>query len=297
MKNFYVLVIISFIGFGIALSYVYISDKTKQGNTKPIPRIHLPFNSFVAATGIVESKSKNIIIGSLMSGIIKQIYIHNAQKIKKGNLLFTLDDSVIQNKIAMLKVQKSILVAKMQATKNQFELIKEFQHLSYHMITSAKFQSKQDNYKIAQVTLKALDKKLKILKQNKEFYKVYAPIDGVVLSSKLTIGEYFDKNDFGNLLIIGSDKLNLNVSVNEYDIWKFEKKSPAIAFVRGHPKLKINLKYLYVIPYVVPKITLIGRSTERTDTKVLHVVYELPKKVSFPLYVGQQLDVFIKTDR
>jgi hypothetical protein len=44
---------------------------------------------------------------------------------------------------------------------------------------------------------------------------------------------------------------------------------------------------------VVPKRSLSGDSTERVDTRVLQVIYEVLDQ-SVPLFVGQQMDVFIE---
>ena len=47
-----------------------------------------------------------------------------------------------------------------------------------------------------------------------------------------------------------------------------------------------------VEPLVVPKKTLTGENTERVDTRVLQVIYAIGETRQ-PVYVGQQLDVFV----
>ena len=47
-----------------------------------------------------------------------------------------------------------------------------------------------------------------------------------------------------------------------------------------------------VEPYVVPKKSLTGDNTERVDTRVLQVIYAMDV-TDRPIYVGQQMDVFI----
>jgi HlyD family secretion protein len=42
----------------------------------------------------------------------------------------------------------------------------------------------------------------------------------------------------------------------------------------------------------VPKKSLTGDNTERVDTRVLQVIYALETK-NRPIYVGQQMDVFV----
>jgi hypothetical protein len=50
-------------------------------------------------------------------------------------------------------------------------------------------------------------------------------------------------------------------------------------------------------PLVVPKRSLTGDATERVDTRVLRVIYEVVGTPSVPLFVGQQMDVFIEGEQ
>src|SRR5262249_60423831 len=45
-------------------------------------------------------------------------------------------------------------------------------------------------------------------------------------------------------------------------------------------------------PYVLPKKSLTGDTTERVDMRVLQAIYEFVPS-QFPAFVGQQVDVFI----
>ena len=70
--------------------------------------------------------------------------------------------------------------------------------------------------------------------------------------------------------------------------------TPAVAFVRGDTKQRFALEFVRFEPYVVPKKSLTGDSTERVDTRVLQALY----RISDPgaaVYVGQQMDVYIQT--
>ena len=46
-------------------------------------------------------------------------------------------------------------------------------------------------------------------------------------------------------------------------------------------------------PFVLPKKSLTGDSTERVDTRVLQVIYRVDSD-ALALFVGQQMDVFIE---
>jgi hypothetical protein len=47
-------------------------------------------------------------------------------------------------------------------------------------------------------------------------------------------------------------------------------------------------------PYVIPKVSLTGGSSERVDTRVLQVIFSFDNPSDRRLYVGQQMDLFIE---
>lgn len=294
MKSFYTLLIISLIGLTVGIVNIYYNDKPVEVSTNPIQELQLPFNSFIAGTGIVEADSKNINIGSLISSLVTKIYIKSGDRVKKGELLFELDNTEIKNQFPSLQAVIKLSKSKLQSALHQLKIIQEFKKVSPQMVTIKEMTAKEDDVKNAQMALRVAESDLKKITNELAFYKIYSPIDGVVLDSKLNVGTYFETNS--QMLSIGSDKLNLIVSINEYDAYRFVPNSETIAYLRGHNKLKTEVKYLYTRPFVTPKTHLSGVSTERTDTRALEVVYSIPKDISFPLYVGQQLDVFIKSE-
>jgi len=66
----------------------------------------------------------------------------------------------------------------------------------------------------------------------------------------------------------------------------------AVAYLKGRTEQAIPLIFDRIEPYIVPKRSLTGDNQERVDTRVLQVIYRF-KKPPFPVYVGQQVDVFI----
>ena len=65
------------------------------------------------------------------------------------------------------------------------------------------------------------------------------------------------------------------------------------AYIKGDTKNPVPLTFVRVEPYVIPKTSLTGASTERVDTRVLQVIYSLQRPKTTPIYVGQQVDVYI----
>jgi HlyD family secretion protein len=87
--------------------------------------------------------------------------------------------------------------------------------------------------------------------------------------------------------------LHVRVDVDEHEGWRVRAGARAVGQVRGNAALEAPLAFVRFEPVVVPKRSLTGDSTERVDTRVLQVIYRVEDE-NLPLFVGQQLDVFIE---
>jgi multidrug efflux pump subunit AcrA (membrane-fusion protein) len=129
---------------------------------------------------------------------------------------------------------------------------------------------------------------------------VYAPRDGEVLKVNVHNGEYVavgvsstNKDKDAPLILGSSKKLQVRIDIDEINASKFRPGARAFATIKGNAELKFPLKFKKILPFMVPKTNLSGSSTERVDVRVLQVIYEFdPPK--FPVYVGQQVDVYIE---
>jgi hypothetical protein len=86
--------------------------------------------------------------------------------------------------------------------------------------------------------------------------------------------------------------LYVRVDVDEHEAWRVQPEAKATAAVRGNANLKSPLAFVRFEPFILPKKSLTGDSTERVDTRVLQVIYRVEDDNPH-LFVGQQMDVFI----
>jgi hypothetical protein len=124
---------------------------------------------------------------------------------------------------------------------------------------------------------------------------VRAPLDAAVLQVKLRVGEFAPAGPTSTpLIVLGRVKpLHVRVDVDEQEAWRVCGGAPATGHIRGNTQVKTPLAFVRFEPYVTPKKSLTGDNTERVDTRVLQVIYRVESD-DVPLYVGQQLDVFIE---
>ncbi|HEX5009510.1 MAG TPA: biotin/lipoyl-binding protein [Planctomycetota bacterium] len=127
--------------------------------------------------------------------------------------------------------------------------------------------------------------------------KVRAPVDGDVLQSKVRPGEFAMAGPLDPPLMLLGDvsRLHVRVDVDENDAWRVAATARAQAFARGNRRIGTELQFVRFEPFVVPKRSLTGDASERVDTRVLQVLYAFDRG-DLPLYVGQQMDVFIEAE-
>jgi HlyD family secretion protein len=138
---------------------------------------------------------------------------------------------------------------------------------------------------------------LKSIETDLERLTVRAPVDGQVLQVKVHLGEFAPTGSLPiPLILLGNvEKLHVRVDVEEHEAWRVRPEAKAAAAVHGNANLRTPLTFVRYEPFVVPKESLTGDSTERVDTRVLQVIYRIDDK-NVPLFVGQQMDVFIDAD-
>jgi HlyD family secretion protein len=126
---------------------------------------------------------------------------------------------------------------------------------------------------------------------------VRSPVDGKVIQKNVREGEFAQAGALSTpLMLVGQViPLHVRVDVDEYEAWRVKPGSKARAFARGNKDIATDLQFVRFEPYIVPKRSLTGASTERVDTRVLQVIFAFDPK-DLPLFVGQQVDVYIESD-
>lgn len=126
---------------------------------------------------------------------------------------------------------------------------------------------------------------------------VRAPVSGMVLQLNVRPGEFAATGALATpLVLLGAvHPLHVRVDIDENDAWRFQDGAAAEGAVRGNRDIKTGLRFEYLEPYVVPKKSLTGDTSERVDTRVMQAVFSFERR-ELPIRVGQQMDVFIEVD-
>ena len=296
MKSLLKVTFLALIGIAIGIVGVFYGRQNPTVEIQPIRTIQAPFASYVFGTGVVESASTNIPVESAIPGIVTELFIKVGQQIHVGDALFKIDERAIDAQITLAQSNVKVAELAYKKIRHQFEIDKNLKKINPKAISKKTFITMQDELALSRAKLGAAKAQVESLQKEQQRHTVYSRIDGQVLQCKLRVGEYIDGNRNAiPLIVLGSQEMNLRVDINENDLWRLQPESKAVALVRGQQHLKIPLKYNHTEPYVVPKKNLTGLATERTDLRVLQVLYSF-EKPDFPIYIGQQMDVYIQMD-
>lgn len=304
-----------------------------------------PFSSYIAGSGLVEARSRNIAIGSPLGLVVKEVAVKVGDEVKAGAPLFILSDRVSRATVevrraaaASAKARLDRLIASprpeeippaaarvtaaesvLADLKNQvalWESVTDRRAVSAEELARKKFAATAaearvaearaqlallkagtwtQDLEVARADLAEAEAQVRASEADLERHTIRAPVDGTVLQVNVRAGEFAPAGVLATPLMLfgGTERFHVRVDVDENDAWRFRAGAPAVAYVRGNRELKTDVKFEWVEPYVIPKRSLTGESTERVDTRVMQAVFSFDR-AALPVYLGQQMDVFIE---
>jgi HlyD family secretion protein len=265
-----------------------------------------PYADAVAATGIIEAARENVNIGAPKGGLIQKICVAVGSSVKAGEPILQLDDREARAQLGAMKAQLEAMGASLRNDKvladdadDQFSrtdtLLKQnVASIDERNRKQFALESMRARVAKSQADINAAQAQVELAQTELDILTVRAPRDGTILQVNVREGEYAGTTPTEPLMILGeTDRLQVRADVDEQNAPLVVANQPAVAFLKGDTTRPIPLRFVRIEPYVVPKRSLTGDSTERVDTRVLQIIFEL-ERPAMPLYVGQQMDVFIQ---
>ena len=291
----YIIPFLAVAGVVFAVFTVLRGDKTPPQPPPFSNASQSPYKSFVAGSGIVEASTENISIGTHLDGIVSKIFVQIGSDVKAGDALFAIDDSAARAEIATRQAAVQVAEAQAASDKYEFTLAEALEpgtNISVSVYQSRRFALQKSEAQLAQAQAE-----LKASQTNLGLLTVRAPVDGQVLQLKVHLGEFAQVGPvavgMAPLIMLGNiTPLHVRVDVDENDASRVSAAAPAMGYLRGNRNIQTTLTFVRFEPYVIPKQSLTGSPTERVDTRVLQVIYSFERK-NLPIFVGQQMDVFI----
>lgn len=252
-----------------------------------------PFPDAVAAIGVVEGGSGNVAVGAPVSAIVESIPVAWGDHVEAGDPLFELDARDLRARLPTARARVEEARAALERAEHQLRIAERLHGddvLSDEQLSEHKFEVQE-----ARAALTTRQAEVAEIVAEIERRTVRAPAAGDVLAIKIRPGELVEQSPGGEppMVLGDAQSLSVRVDIDENDSWRVAPGARAYAYVRGAPGLGAPLHFERVEPLVVPKTSLTGASAERTDTRVLQLVYGVDR-AKLPVYVGQRLDVFVE---
>ena len=227
-------------------------------------------SSTIAVNGMLDvPPQKMVSVSALMGGFIKSTNLLQGMKVKKGQLIVS-----IQNP-DFIQIQTQYLEA-IQKLKFMGLEYKRQEELSKENVSSAKtFQQVTADFNSLQAVVGGLEEKLKILnidpstlsKSNiRSVVNIYSPIKGYVTTVNVNIGSFVNPQDV-ICKIVDTDHLHAELTVFEKDISKI-KIGQKIQFILVNEGNKERKASVYLINHEI--------SPERTVRVHAHIEKEDP---------------------
>lgn len=189
----------------------------------------------VTATGEI-SPLNTINIGSQVSGIIEKIYVDYNSKVKKGDVLLKIDQSVLKASADEAKAALISAESQRNYAKNDFRRNKTLYADGY--IARAEMEQAQTTYEQAEQSVKRARSQYERAMTNLGYATITSPVDGTVISRKVdkgqTVAASFQSPD---MFEIAEDlsKMQIETSVSEADIGMIKKDQDVTFTVDAYP--------------------------------------------------------------
>lgn len=239
MKRAIIIILILLLA-GVAAWYFYFKKEEKPVVLQTERPRYGYISKSVTATGTVQPVD-TVAVGSQVSGTIKAIYASYNDRVKKGQLLAELDKSLFLAQVNQFKANLDVAKAALVYQKSTFDR----QTLLYNTgaISKAEFENSQNQYSAARAQVESVEAQLTGATKNLDYASIYSPVDGVVMTRNVSVGQTVAASfSTPTLFIIAKDitKMQVQAAVSEADIGDVKVGLRATFTVDAYPDMTFS---------------------------------------------------------
>ena len=243
----------------------------------------------ISATGNL-APTNQVNVGSQVSGLVKNVYVHNNDRVKQGQPLARLDLSLLnaalaQSQAALQVGVASIAQAKATVDQDKAALARDEQvfKLSDGKVPSqVEMDSARADYaravaNVASAQAQVAQQKANVATNttNLSYGTIYAPVNGVVLSRQVEPGQTVAAAFYvATLFTIAEDlaRMKIEVKVDEADVGELKEGAPATFTVDAYPGRTFDATVTRVDlgANATPQVNSAGATATTTSTVVAY---------------------------
>lgn len=212
--------------------------------------------STVTATGTVNAVT-TILVGTQVSGSIKDIYVDFNSHVKKGQVIAQIDPATFEAQVEQARA--NLLSAHANLEKAAASLLdakrimeRSRELFSKNMVAESDLDTSETNYEsakaqvsVAKAQISQTEAALRLSEINLRFTKIVSPVNGTVVSRNVDVGQTVAASfQTPTLFNIAQDltKMQIDTSVAEADIGKIEVGQSVEFTVDAYPDLTFHGK-------------------------------------------------------
>ncbi len=169
------------------------------------------FTHYIELQGKVESESVSYITPRAGGGQVRAIYIKRGDRVKRGQLILQLDNTLIKQSAAAATQNIETLKSQAALAKSVYEKQKSL--WEQNIGSEIQLMTAKTNADAMTSQLKAAMEQLGMVKDQLAFTSIYSDVDGVAEEVNVKVGELFMGP--GQIKIVNTSKLKLTAQVPE----------------------------------------------------------------------------------
>lgn len=190
----------------------------------------------VTANGPLSSV-KNVTVGSQVSGIITDIRVDFNSRVTNGQVIAQIDPSTYEQNITQSEAELSNAKASLELAELNMKRAEQLK--TNDLISASEYDSTLVQLHQAQAVVRLREASLKKTKVDLERTTIYSPIDGVVISRVVDVGQTVAASfNAPTLFSIANDLRNMRIEamISEADIGGIEEGQPVTFKVEAFPE-------------------------------------------------------------
>jgi HlyD family secretion protein len=234
-KLFYV-VFIFLVGCIFYLMYTYFRNEPVKTEYKYSILKKGSISKDISASGTI-NVSETVDVGTQVSGIVSKVMADYNQQVVQGQVIAMID--TISLAALVDEAEANYVHANVQFIMQENEYLRHTELLNNHAISRSEFDIVNANYLSAKARLKSAESQLNRAKIDLKYATITAPINGIVISRNVMVGQTVAANfSTPTLFTIANDlkKMQLQAKIDEADIGLIKKGQSAQFSVDAYPE-------------------------------------------------------------
>lgn len=223
--------------------------------------------------------SKDVVVLPKVSGEIKEILFKDGDFVKKGTILYKIDDEQYKANLDLALADISVARANYENASADFNRTKDLYNKK--AVSKKEFDAKEAAYKSAKASLNKANASYKLAKLNYDYTSVKAPFDGYLQASLIDIGSYAVANNTKLVQIVDQDNLKATFFISDTNMEQIKRNNNDLK--------KAKASFILNGKTYEGEVEFVSNYNELASTKAYAVFKNLNQELSAGTFVSLKL--------